>query len=70
MRWAFVARRRSQQKRVEIVEVDKVVFKEIPVETVKKEFVHIPFYTNDEKLLNLSGKDAREEDAEGDQSDN
>ena len=70
LRWAFVARRRSQQKRVEIVEVDKVVFKEIPVETVKKEFVHIPFYTNDEKLLNLSGKDARKEDAEGDQSDN
>ena len=55
---------------MEIVEVDKVVFKEIPVETVKKEFVHIPFYTNDEKLLNLSGKDARKEDAEGDQSDN
>ena len=54
---------------MEIVEVDKVVFKEIPVETVKKEFVHIPFYTNDEKLLNLSGKYAREEDAEGDQSD-
>ena len=70
LRWAFVARRRSQHKRVEIVEVDKVVFKEIPVETVRKEFVHIPFYTNDEKLLNLSGKDARKEDAEGDQSDN
>lgn len=68
LRWAFVARRKSQQKRVEIVEVDKVVFKEIPVETVKKEFVHIPFYTNDEKLLKLSGKDVHEEDSNGDES--
>jgi hypothetical protein len=36
-----------------IVEVDKVVFKEVPVEVVRKEIVHVPFYTNDENLLNI-----------------
>ena len=41
----------------------KVVFKEIPVEVVKKEFVHIPFYTNDKRLLNLDASSS--EDLEG-----
>ena len=30
---------------------DKVVFKEVPVEVVKKEVVHVPVYTNDKSLL-------------------
>ncbi|MBU3070761.1 hypothetical protein KOI40_13095, partial [Aestuariicella sp. G3-2] len=33
------------------VPVDKVVQREVPVEIIKKELVHVPFYTNDERLL-------------------
>ncbi|MBT5653932.1 MAG: hypothetical protein HOI80_00325 [Alphaproteobacteria bacterium] len=33
------------------VPVDKVAFKEVPVEVVKREVVHIPVYTNDLSLL-------------------
>jgi|TARA_B100002003_G_scaffold175324_1_gene163188 hypothetical protein len=33
------------------VPVDKVAFKEVPVEVVKREVVHIPVYTNDPSLL-------------------
>ena len=54
LRWAVISMRKSKMRRKEIVEVDKVVFKEIPVEVVRKEFVHIPFYTNDKSLLNIS----------------
>lgn len=50
----YNAKRKEALTRKEIVEVDKVVFKEIPVEVVKKEFVHVPFYTNDQRLLNMS----------------
>ena len=50
----YNAKRKEVFTRKEIVEVDKVVFKEIPVEVVKKEFVHVPFYTNDPRLLNMS----------------
>ena len=50
----YNAKRKEAFTRKEIVEVDKVVFKEIPVEVVKKEFVHVPFYTNDPRLLNMS----------------
>ena len=46
--------RKALRRRKEIVEVDRVVFTEIPVEIVKKEYVHVPFYTNDEALLNIS----------------
>jgi hypothetical protein len=33
------------------VPVDRVVRQEVPVETVRKELVHVPLYTNDPKLL-------------------
>jgi 5'-3' exonuclease len=33
------------------VPVDKVVFRDIPVEVVKKEIIHTPIYTNDPDLL-------------------
>ena len=33
------------------VPVDRVVRHEVPVETIKKELVHVPLYTNDPKLL-------------------
>ena len=46
----------------EIVEVDKVVFKEVPVEVVRKEIVHVPFYTNDENLLNIKSSLCEVED--------
>ena len=49
------ARPRSVVKK-EVVEVDKIVFKEVPVEVIKKEIVHVPFYTNDESLLNIKSK--------------
>ena len=35
----------------EIVEVDKVVYKEVPKEVVRKEVIHVPIYTNDPDLL-------------------
>jgi len=49
----YATQRKAALTRKEIVEVDKVVFKEVPVEVVKKEFVHVPFYTNDQRLLNM-----------------
>ncbi|MEJ6706758.1 MAG: hypothetical protein QNK49_03585 [Porticoccus sp.] len=48
----------------EIVEVDRVVFKEVPVEVVRKEIVHVPFYTNDENLLNIKSTLSEVEDDE------
>jgi len=63
-RASYIAQRKSAMTRKEIVEVDRVVFKEVPVETVRKEFVHVPFYTNDKRLLNMdltqSGEDRQE----------
>ena len=60
----YITQRKSAMTRKEIVEVDRVVFKEVPVETVRKEFVHVPFYTNDKRLLNMdltqSGEDRQE----------
>lgn len=44
------------------VPVDKVVFKEIPVEVVKNEYVYIPLYTNDIKLLNTTGHPTTKKD--------
>ncbi len=35
----------------EIVEVDKIVYKEVPKEVVRKEVIHVPIYTNDPDLL-------------------
>lgn len=36
------------------VPIEKVVRVEVPVEIVKKEIVHVPFYTNDKSLLKLA----------------
>lgn len=63
----YRSRKRKVQK--QIVEVDRVVFKEVPVEVVKKEFVHVPFYTNDERLLNIAGKDLDESTVDGTERD-
>ena len=49
----YNAKRKETFTREKIVEVDKVVFKEVPVEVVKKEIVYLPFYTNDRQLLNM-----------------
>ena len=35
----------------EIVEVDKVVYTEVPKEVVRKEVIHVPIYTNDPDLI-------------------
>ena len=35
----------------ETVEVEKVVYKEVPKEIVRKEVIHVPIYTNDTDLL-------------------
>jgi hypothetical protein len=58
----FLRRRRAQRKPIikEVVQkittevpVDRVVKTEVPVEIIRKEIVHVPFYTNDEKLLKI-----------------
>lgn len=36
------------------VPVDRVVKVEVPVEVIKKEIVHIPFYTNDKALIEIT----------------
>ena len=38
------------------VPVDKVVLKEVPVEIVKKEIVHVPLYSADSGLIDGSKK--------------
>ena len=52
------------EKRVEVpvevvkeVPVEKIVFRDKPITVVKKEYVHVPLYTNDVELL---GKVERE----------
>jgi hypothetical protein len=35
----------------ETVEVDKVVYQEVPKEVVRKEVIHVPIYTNDPDLI-------------------
>lgn len=36
------------------VPVDRIVKVEVPVEVIKKEIVHIPFYTNDKSLIEIT----------------
>lgn len=54
---------------VKEIPVQKVVTTEKPVEIIKKELVHVPFYTNDQNLLNsnetvdLSSKPTTKADA-------
>ena len=33
------------------MEVDKVVYQEVPKEVVRKEVIHVPIYTNDPDLI-------------------
>ena len=59
----------TDQKEKEIETIVKEVIKEVPVEKIvpteilvpkiQKEVVHIPVYTNDESLLNISKKDKK-----------
>lgn len=55
---------------VKEVPVDRVVFKEIPVEVIKKEIVHIPLWTADKNKINLSNVEPTQESekSEGDES--
>ena len=55
---ALIRRVKMPKKEKEIIKevikevpVDKVVFRDIPVEVVKKEIIHTPIYTNDPDLL-------------------
>jgi len=44
----------EHEKPVEVVKevpVDKVVFRDVPVEVIRREIVHLPIYTNDPELL-------------------
>lgn len=59
----YVDRRRRQKQPiihevprdvVREVPVDRVVKVEVPVEVIKKEIVHIPFYTNDKSLIEIT----------------
>lgn len=36
------------------IPVDRIVKQEVPVEVIKREIVHVPFYTNDKALVELS----------------
>jgi hypothetical protein len=45
---------------VKEVPVDKVVFRDVPVEIVKREVVHVPVYSNDPSLLGKSFKATEE----------
>ena len=50
-----LARSRPKYKIKEVIKevpVDKVAFRDVVKEVVKKEVVHVPIYTNDKKLLN------------------
>jgi len=59
----FISKRRTQRlpiikevprEIIKEIEVSRVVTVEKPVEVVVREVVHVPFYTNDKKLLNIS----------------
>ena len=61
----FLAKRRTQKlpiikevprEIIREVEVSRVITVEKPVEVKVREVVHVPFYTNDKTLLDLSGK--------------
>lgn len=41
------------------VPVEKIVFRDVPVEVTKKEIVHVPFYTDDKTLINLSNSNTK-----------
>jgi hypothetical protein len=43
------------------VPVEKVVTTEVPIETIKKELVYVPMYTNDKALLNMSELEANQD---------
>ena len=46
------------------VPVDRVVRHEVPIQTIRKEIVHVPFYTNDPKLLKLGVEKSDDDSAE------
>jgi len=59
----FISKRRTQKlpiikevpkEIIKEVEVSKVVTVEKPIEVKVREVVHVPFYTNDKKLLNIT----------------
>ena len=66
-------RKRSREPKIKIVEneitktveitkeipVDKVVFKDVPVEVIRKELIHVPVYSNDPELLGHPYKDPK-----------
>ncbi len=69
MMWVAIRRRANKpkiktvevpvEKIVEVVKevpVDKVAFRDVPVEVIKREVVHIPVYTNDPSLLGKTFK--------------
>ena len=45
---------------VKEIPVEKVVFRDKPIEIIKREIVHVPFYTDDKTLINLSNKGSSE----------
>jgi len=47
---------------VKEIPVDKIVFRDKMIEIVKKEIVHVPFYTDDKDLVNWSGNKVKREE--------
>lgn len=66
-RWVIYRRRLHRKPIIREVEkevikeipIEKVRIVEVPVEVIRKELVHVPFYTNDETLLNLGDLGAK-----------
>ena len=47
---------------VKEIPVDKIVFRDKTIEIVKKEIVHVPFYTDDKDLINWSDNKVKREE--------
>ncbi|MGS0681838.1 hypothetical protein ACVBIL_11795 [Shewanella sp. 125m-7] len=47
------------------VPVEKVVFRDIPVEVIKKEIVHVPLYTDDKTLINITNSNFSDNKKQG-----
>ena len=58
--WKVSKIRKNQESNIVIKEVikevpvDRVVFRDVPVEIVKKEIVHVPLWTADKSKINLA----------------
>ena len=63
-RWIYYGKKMQRKPTVHVetkevikeVPIEKIVFRDKPIEIIKKELVHVPLYTNDINLLRISGE--------------